>query len=278
MVAMRLVAFGWVYIAVGTAGLVVLLIQWITSGFGLSKRRLFDGSARLQEWWAVTLFAAVRRLFRIDLEVTGFEAVAPGPVIVMMRHASIIDTLLPNVLVTTGAGIRLRYVLKRELLADPTLDIGGNRLVNHFVDRGSNPRAALRAIAALAEGLGPADGVVIYPEGTRFTQERRRRIVDKAISVGDPMAERIEGLRRVLPPRPGGASVLLASGHDVVIVAHTGLEALATIPDAWSGRIVGSRLRVEAWRYPASSLPANPAGRLEWLFERWEEVDEWLAV
>jgi 1-acyl-sn-glycerol-3-phosphate acyltransferase len=271
--AVRLLAFGLLYIIVGNICLVVLLGQWVAAGFGSSSRRMREGSYRLQEWWANTLFTSVRWLFRLRVEVGGLDAVSPGPVIVLMRHASIIDTLIPNVLITRGAGIRLRYVLKKELLADPALDIAGNRLVNHFVDRGGDSRAEIRAVAALADGMTASEGVIIYPEGTRFTEARRQRLLDG----GGTTAERAKGLGRVLPPRPGGSTALLGSGHDVVVVAHTGLEPLATIPDAWSGRIIDSRLRVAVWRHPAASVPGGRAARVEWLYERWREVDEWIA-
>jgi 1-acyl-sn-glycerol-3-phosphate acyltransferase len=192
---------------------------------------------------------------------------------VLMRHASIIDTLLPNVLITRGAGMRLRYVLKKELLADPALDIAGNRLVNHFVDRDGDSRAEIRAVVALADGMTPSEGVIIYPEGTRFTEARRRRLIEGGGTTG----VRAKNLRYVLPPRPGGATALLGSGHDVLVVAHTGLEGLATIPDAWSGRIMDSRLRVAAWRHAATRIPDGRAARVEWLYERWREIDAWIG-
>lgn len=276
-VAVRLVLFGWVYLATGTLGIGVMFAQWLVPGRGASRRRrLLDGAAWVQEWWARWLFGAVRRLFRLDLEVDGLDTVSPGPVIVMMRHASIIDTLLPNALVTSRAGIRLRYVLKRELLADPALDIGGNRLINHFVDRDGDSRAEVTAVARLADGLSASDGVLIYPEGTRFSEAKRRRILDRAVEDADPLLHRMTALKRVLPPRPGGALTLLRSGHDVVIAAHTGLEPLASIPEAWSGRIIGSKLRVRFWRHDAATVPAGRRERLSWLYDRWEEIDRWL--
>jgi 1-acyl-sn-glycerol-3-phosphate acyltransferase len=275
--AVRILAFGWLYLAVGVACLAALLIQWAVSGFGASRTILLEGSYRLQAWWAATLFGAVRRLFRLTVDVEGLDVVRPGPVIVLMRHASIIDTLLPNVLITREAGVRLRYVLKRELLGDPALDIAGNRLINHFVDRGGDSSSEVAAVVALAEGMTEAEGVLIYPEGTRFTEERLRRIVEKAGRGGDGLSARAGRFRRVLPPRPGGTSALLGTGHDVVVVAHTGLEPLATIPDAWSGRIIGSSVRVRFWRFPAAGIPDDRRGRIGWLFDRWEEVDEWIA-
>lgn len=59
-----------------------------------------------------------------QLEVEGVNALQPGPLVVLMRHASLADTLLPAVVIASH-GIRLRYVLKRELLWDPCRASGG---------------------------------------------------------------------------------------------------------------------------------------------------------
>ena len=49
--------------------------------------------------------------------------------------------LLAAALLSRPHGVRLRYVLKRELLWDPCLDIVGHRLPNAFVRRGSRDTA-----------------------------------------------------------------------------------------------------------------------------------------
>jgi 1-acyl-sn-glycerol-3-phosphate acyltransferase len=276
-IAVRIFAFAWWYLFIEVGGLVALVGHWLAAGFGRDKMTMREGSYRLQLWWAKHLFGAVVRIFRLTVTVEGLEQAAPGPIIVMMRHASIIDTLLPNVFVTGRAGIRLRYVLKKELLADPLLDIAGNRLINHFVDRSGDSVAEVRAVTALAEGLTDREGVLIYPEGTRFTAARRDRVIAGLGERDTGLAERARRLRRVLPPRPGGSAGLLEFGHDVVIAAHTGLEPLATIPDAWSGRIVGSHLRIRFQRFDGATIPQTRRGRVDWLFDRWDEVDDWLV-
>ena len=100
-----------------------------------------------------------------------------GPVIVMMRHASIVDNLLPAGLVSLPHRIRLRYVLKKELLWDPVLDIGGQRLPNVFVRREGDSATEITRIRRLAIGLTERDGVLIYPEGTRFTAKKRDQAI-----------------------------------------------------------------------------------------------------
>lgn len=275
--AVRLFFFGWYYLAVGTVCLLVLLVQWLGAGFGRDRLRMRRGSYRLQRWWARQLLGAVAWLFKITIRIEGLDVITPGPILVLMRHASIIDTLLPNVVVTGMAGINLHYVLKKELLADPALDIAGNRLVNHFVDRDGDSRAEIEAVVALADGLTAEEGVLIYPEGTRFTEARRQRILDGMGTRESELTRRSRGLKWVLPPRPGGTGALLGLGMDVIIGAHTGLEPLATIPDVWSGRIVGATLDIRFTRHPASGVPDSRSGRVSWLFDRWEEIDAWIA-
>ncbi len=74
---------------------------------------------------------------------------SPGPLVVLSRHASIVDNILPFQLFTRHKRIWLRYVLKRELLVDPSLDIAGNWLPNYFVDRGgSDSDRELEAVAS----------------------------------------------------------------------------------------------------------------------------------
>jgi len=233
----------------------------------------------VQTFWARTLLGGVRRLFRLRFAVTGADVIRPGPIVAMFRHASIVDNLLPVVLLTHDQGIRLRWIVKRELLAVPGLDVGGTRLPNLFVDRSSaDPRTEIRRIRELATGLTPAEGVLIYPEGTRFTEERRAKAV-AALATRDPsMRTRAERLRNVLPPRIGGPLTLLDAGYDVVVCAHEGLGGFAKIGDVWSGGLVGRTINVTFWRIPAATIPTGRKERIAWLFEEWERVDAWIGA
>ena len=64
-------------------------------------------------------------LFRLRFEVEDLELAGPGPVVVFIRHASIVDNMLPDTLVAHAHGLGLRYVIKRELQMIPVIDIGG---------------------------------------------------------------------------------------------------------------------------------------------------------
>lgn len=277
-VAIRMVAFGWAYLATEVWALTALAITWFTAGVGSGRsHRLLLSSFRLQERWARLLLWSFRTIFSVRLAVEGDEVVSPGPIVVMMRHASIADTLLPNVLVTSRHGIRLRYILKKELLVDPALDIAGNRLENVFVDRAGDTSAEVERIRRLGAGLGEGDGMLIYPEGTRFTPAKLARAQESLAKRKSSLAERARGFRHVLPPRMGGPMSLLDLGTDVVVVAHVGLDGFAEVKDIWAGTIIGGALQVGFWRVPADEIPEDRAGRASWLLDQWERVDAWIG-
>jgi hypothetical protein len=63
----------------------------------------------------------------------------------------------------------------------------------------------------------------------------------------------------------------------VVILAHSGLEGLATARDIWSGGMVGSTIHVALWRVARNAIPVGRRERLQWLYEVWMQVDDWVA-
>jgi 1-acyl-sn-glycerol-3-phosphate acyltransferase len=273
----RLTAFLWVYLSAQVGGLVWMLLSWLSSGLGRSHDRLVRSTYRIQGLWARYLFRAVRVVFGLSLEVEGEEAITPGRVVFMARHASLIDTLLPSVLITTRHGIRLRYVLKKELLVDPALDVAGNRLPNFFVDRGARRSGGeLAGIAALGGDLGEHEGVLIYPEGTRFRPQRQERAIARLAGSAE-LHEIARGLRNVHPPRPGGALALIDAGCDVVFVAHSGLDGFASVRDIWRGSLVGRSIAVRFWRVPSTEIPRGRGERTVWLFHQWKQVDAAVA-
>ena len=231
--------------------------------------------------WGRLLLGASARLLQLRLTVEGDAEAASGPVVVFMRHTSIVDTVLPLVFLGSRHGMRLRYVLKKGLQLDPCLDLVGNRLPNYFVDRSGETDREIRAVGRLAEDLGERDGVLIYPEGTRFSVRKLQRARDK-LAQNDPLLHELsQGLTHVLPPRPGGALALLdtalPAGADVVFFAHTGLDHLERMHDVLSGEVLGSVVRLRMWRVPGRSIPVEREARLRWLYQQWERVDAFAA-
>jgi len=222
------------------------------------------------------------KIFRLQIEIEGKEAFDGGPLLLFMRHATLIDTLLPAALVSRPHGLRLRYVMKRELRIDPCLDIVGDRVPNAFIRRGLADGSAERArVIDLARNLGSKDGVVIYPEGTRFTPERRARLMEKFSKAGESARlAKAESFLHVLPPRLGGVMGLMdvAPEADVVFCAHSGMERLTRLGDLFSGQVLGAKLRVRAWRVRAQDIPRTEVAREAWLEEEWRRVDRFVET
>jgi 1-acyl-sn-glycerol-3-phosphate acyltransferase len=272
---LRMVAMAWIYLASEVAVIVISGAQWLVLGgpFGGSQR-LTEAAYGLQQWWVTTLLRSVASLLDLRFRVEGKAVVRSGPIVVLFRHASIIDNLLPYAFITSGGGVRLRWVLKKELLSDPALDIGGHRLPNYFVDReAADPEAQRSAIRALATDLGPDEGVLIFPEGTRFSAARRRRALERVRESDPELYEQARHWTRTLPPRRGGVLALLEAGTDVVVCAHGGLEGLTSPRDIWRAAPVGRMVAIRLWRISAADVPAGDDDRARWLADTWSEVD-----
>ena len=271
----RLALYAAVFLSYEVIGLAASLGLFVA---GRARDREAHGV--LQRWWACGLFRAAARIFRFQLVIDGDAAVEPGPLVVLIRHASLADTLLPEVVLANRHKLRLRYVLKRELLFDPCLDVVGQRLHCAFIQRGSGEsEREIAAITALGRDLGPRDGAIIYPEGTRFTAAKRLRALERIAGSGQSeRLARARALRNVLPPRTAGPLALVeaAAPADALIVAHTGLEGLASVRDLWSGGIVGRVIRVGLWRTPRSVIPQGRDALVHWLDAEWARVDAWI--
>ncbi len=274
----RLLLFALCWTWIETAGVVTAFILWAT-------RRDLRPWYALQRWWAARIVGSLRLVCGFRMEVEGAEVARPGPVVVLGRHCSLADSIASLFIVAPDAGMLPRYVLKRELLADPCLDIAGNVIPNHFLDRGATDSGPeLAALTALSGGMGEHDIAVIFPEGTRANPKKRARALEK-IGERDPeRAVRLAGMQHLLPPRPAGSAALLAGAPDadVVILGHIGFEGL----DTFGGilRVLPRRRPVRAWlrRIPRSEVPSDDAAFTVWLDEVWlrldAEVDAALAV
>ncbi|MFN8545520.1 MAG: 1-acyl-sn-glycerol-3-phosphate acyltransferase [Candidatus Binatia bacterium] len=284
LVTVRCVLGITLYFACEALGIIASFALWLANAGrpGTNLDRWVTWNLVLQRIWARTLFAGATRLFGMQVAVTGTEAVRCGPLFLFSRHASTLDTLLPAVFVSQPRALRLGHVMKRELLWDPCLDIVGQRTRNAFVRRGSGEREKeIALLRGLAAALGERDGVLLFPEGTRFTQAKRERALAHLTDTGQlERLARVRRLQRVLPPRHGGAMALLETRPDVDVafLAHVGFERTATLNDIWSGRLIGQTLRMQFWRVPSAEIPRTLAERITWLDQQWERVDAWVAT
>lgn len=266
-------------------GVTLLTWGWLSSGFGARADRLIHHTHGVQAWWCRMHLAVLRRLFALPLEVEGLDAIRGRPTILLMRHTSMLDTVLPPSLLVPAHGVNLRYVLKRELLVDPCLDIAGNRIPNVFVRRGAKGDAAeqeLEHVRQLAATMADDDVVVLFPEGTRASARKRERALAKIgerAQAGDARAAvllaKSETLTHLMPLRLGGAVSLLRGrpDADVVLASHTGFEELAGFSALTSGSLVGTTIRVRFRRVEGPPAEASDEALEDWLLDRWLEVD-----
>jgi 1-acyl-sn-glycerol-3-phosphate acyltransferase len=267
----RLAAFGWCWAWLETAGVTAASWLWLTG-----RRGDVDAHYRLQRWWAHRLMVALRGTCGITIEVDGAELLAPGPTVLLVRHSSLADSLLTAWVVTEHAGMRPRVVLKRELLSDPCLDIVGNRLPNCFLDRGAEDAApGLAELTGMGATMDGRSVAIIFPEGTRSNPDKRRRALERIAERDPGRAERLAGLRHVLPPRPAGTRALLRgaqpTGAGVVVGWHVGFDGL----DTFAGILAALGRAREPIRMRFARVDPPPEDTAA--FERWLD-DLWCGL
>lgn len=271
--ATRLMVFLLAYLSAEVVGVLALFVGWLR--YRKSPDRLFRQAFEVQKAWAGFLFRVVLRTFALTVEVTGTQHVSDTPFVLLSRHASLIDTLLPAVLIAAEHDTHIRHVLKDELLVDPALDIAGNRLPNSFVKRGSgNTESEAAKVFELGAQMPDNEVALIYPEGTRFNPDRRLRIIESLERTSPVIAERAAEWAHVLPPRAAGVNALLSGTDcDVVVLAHHGLDGFGRISDIWRGGLVGNRILVRMTRIDRRDIPDDTDA---WLFDVWADVNGWI--
>ena len=269
--------FAVVFLAAEMVGLAASGIGTLAS-LG-NRARSIAWHTRLQIAWTRCLFATAVRLFGLRVTVDENGELPAGPMVVLVRHASIVDTLLPTVLLIHRHGIRLRFVLKRELLWDPCLDVVGHRLLNVFVRRGAIDSAhEIARVRRLGSDMGAGEGVILYPEGTRWTPAKHTVVMER-LRERDPVRHaRLESLVHVLPPQLGGALALLDAvpEAEVLFLGHTGFDGATTLREVLAGALVGRRIHAAFWRVPASAIPRDRAARAAWLDGEWVKMEGWV--
>jgi 1-acyl-sn-glycerol-3-phosphate acyltransferase len=271
------------YLACEIAGLVFALALWVV--YRLSARRGREAfvrrNHRLLDLWARAVGRVSFRLFSLDFFVEGDEAFGRRPVLLLLRHASVVDAVLVALLVSGVRGIRLRYVFERKLLWDPFVDVVGNRLPNYFVPRGGvHTIQQIDAAAHVADGMAAGEGAVIYPEEAKFSSTVRKRLIEEFRERGDePRAVRAAVLEHVLLPKPSGtlAFVEKHSGKDLVFCSHTGLEPAASFRRMWNGELVGKTIHVMFWKSRAEDVPKDRDSLETWMFEQWRIANDFVA-
>jgi 1-acyl-sn-glycerol-3-phosphate acyltransferase len=280
----RLLAMIVLALAIEVAAIIAAGTLWLVFGAGryIRSSKSFWMHHRLQRWYTGALMAAAGATCGLRIDVEDESPASRGNAVVIGRHTSIGDALIPAVLFAGRFDLNTRYVLKDDLLWGPAFDIVGNRLRNHFVDRTPDDSVAEReAITRLMDGFDERCVAVIFPEGTFFSAERKARAVKRLADAGrHELAARADGLRYVLPPRPGGALAMLAGAPlaDAVFVGNSGFERFNSRGAIYRSVPFAEPVRVWLWRVPNDEIPREPEQQLSWLYDQWERLDASIHV
>ena len=273
--APRVLGFFTLYVLCESAG--VLAAAWIWLRHRRNPDAFLEANYALQSWWANTLKRGAAWLFRLRFQVTGTEAFAGSAApIVLPRHSSMGDTVLPVVFFALPTGVRLRYVLKRELLFDPCLDIVGQRLPNYFARRGAGAtEQEVAGVVKLLTTMPKHHGLLLYPEGTRFSEGKRRAVLARLKEKGDEKAlARAKAWPSLLPPRPGGLRGVLAHnpGRDLLLLAHRGFEKSASFTELFNGSWLDTTVKLHFWRVPFADIPKDPNAQADFINDLWDAM------
>jgi len=277
---LRVAMMATFYVVNEFVGVLQLLILWLATGFGLAIRSRW--SMRLHGLvhgrWTKNVLAATKRCLGAEVTIDNGHVVEPSPVVILARHISLLDAVLPSVLLTTGQPNTPRHVFMKELLWDPCLDVLGHRTPNSFVDRSVGGTVAVddaRRIGATAQHRGSA---VIFPEGGFRNPKRFARALERLSRRRPDLSDRAAALKHVLPPRPAGSYALMqgADGVDAVVLAHCGFEGIGSLKEIMRNVPLEDPIRVTLRRVPRATIPMSDADEFHtWLFDQFEWIDQW---
>ncbi len=264
---------------VETVGMLGCTWLWIRHLGGRDPERWLAVNYRLEFWWCNSHLDNFRRWANVRINYPDPDDTEIGGAIVIARHASHVDALVPLQYVGTVAERFPNYTLKQELQWAPAMDLVGNRTPQVWLDRAPEPGSPqFAAMEALAAGIDETVAAIIFPEGTFFTAERRDRAADRIGQSRPDLAEKARRLRYILPPRPAGTLILLrgAPSADVVFMANVGLEHFGSLKEIMANIAAPKTIDVAIWRHERSTVPESDHDVNTWLLDRWLEMDEWI--
>lgn len=281
LLARLLIAYFWRELAV----LAACGLLWLASGAGLrlTSPRFQVLHYRLLRWFVHGLAERILTLLDIDVEADPTpEALAAlerdAPLLCFSRHAGPGDTVLLVDLLFSRYR-RLPSVVFKELLQlDPCIDLLAHRLPQAALNT-SDIEECEAQIRDVAARLGARGVLLLFPEGGNFSEDRRSHAIASLRRKGRRReAAAAADMSHVLPPHPTGALAALHAnpGADVIFCAHTGLGLEAFPSELWRRVPVGATLKSRIWLARASERPSQPDEQVEWLYDWWKRLDEWV--
>lgn len=230
---------------------------------------------RLQRWGAGVLWIGVRHFFSIDLDIEGDGRPEAGPYLLFCRYASFTDFLLALALVNLPYQMPLRGILRRESRWDPAIDLIGSRLGYAFLSKGAEQDFDEMSLTEAVQGQSQT--LLHFPEAVAFSEKARKESLHE---LSQTSRQKLQGLRSLMPPQVERVLSLLTAAPkmDVVFCAHVGYEYLSSPVHLLHGLPVGMRVHVLFWRVAVNDIPAEREARIDWLYQQWRRMDEWVEA
>jgi len=223
----------------------------------------------------------VLKIFRAKINFHGKEHLEScKPSVMFTRHVSLIDTFIPVFsLYSLSKNKWPRYVLKAELLNDPLFDVVGNRFPNVFIRRGKGlSETETTRILNLRNTMEENETLVIFPEGTRFTPKKRKKLIKHSQKNGKKdLFKYASSLKATLPPLTKGSMALLSESvkYDLVVLAHRGFENVVTIWDLFKGSLIDKTIDIMITKYSFEEIPKDEDEKKLFLMNIWKKVDNY---
>lgn len=269
-------------ILIDMLGRILVASTWLISPFGIRVHRAT--SQRRYRWvmtsWTRMIMWAISTIAPLPLDLSEVdESLLGGNAIVVGRHQSLLDAVFPAALFGSR-GLTTHYTLKDDLRWEPNIDVVGHRMGHVFVKRSPKDiESELEPIRQLGTRIDENSVGVIFPEGTFFNPTRRTRALASIQKRNPERMQWAEKMHYVLPPRPAGTIAFMegAPDADIIMLGHVGFEPFSTLKGILANLGAEHSIIVRVWRFARSTIPEEPTAQIEWLFERWVEMDEWIA-
>jgi len=276
-----------VYFARELAVLIACGMLWLMAGAGWQidapwSQRLHW---RLVRWYIAGIAAAGRSSLQIEIAPEASPDATAAlesdrPLIVLSRHAGPGDTIFICDQLLSRFRRRPSVVFKETIAIDPCVDLLAHRLPHAMLDTSDREECQAR-IERVTARLGARGTLLLFPEGGNFTPERRRAALRRLWRKGRrEAAMRAEDMPHVMPPQPMGVLAALRArpGVDVVFSAHTGLGLAAYPGQLWREMPIGRTLHTRTWLVPGDEVPRDEEDQIDWLYDWWKRIDDWISA
>jgi len=264
-------------------GMLTSLLVWILTGFnrvGSSRWRWHLHRSYMGRYTSA-LLTLIARVIGTTIEWRDRADLDHGPVVLLARHTSFFDALIPATVLSRRNSLLAHHVVTHGLQYAPCIDIVGHRFPNRFIKRSVGEGSSeLPHIEAIGSVLDDRSAAIIFPEGTFRNPARFERVVRRLRRREPELADRAADLDHVLPPRANGTLALLegAEHADVVVCTNTGFEKFGTIrairDQPWSD----TPIIIETWRIRRADIPSDLTEFSTWLFDEFVKIDAWVEA